>query len=535
MKDSSAMCSLEDIPSDLRRGCAIAEELRRAVLSAVGLVASVGVGRSKLVARMLSPIAKPDGIITVADGRVCKFMGLRSVRSLPGLQQKRGHEIQEKLAAVVRGGAVDGGGDGDRAADVTLSDAMALPVGTLRHLLGAADAALLARLAVGDDRDASVAPRGLPKQMASELSFPPTSDVAKVGGTLRDLAAVLWRRLVAEAPKRHLAPLRLVVTWREGYPSGGTTKGAVHSHRVPWPSELSAASLLRSSAHMVTADDAQAGSHGNKLAHPPEVDVLAAYALRTLRSKLSIMPELTRLVVSADFGQSLAPSLAPGRGDGVGSLRQHFVASKTTPTVHSTTSTTSHVDRPAISEAAGGEWFISAADVRGEQDDAWLRDNVEPKLMSIEIDHPEFNPVDRGGASTLGGVYVRCPVCGVDLSSAADNVQLNEHIDRCLNEPHLPRRPEESRSCASDVEPEVGTAEGCVALSASTPAAAKRVMEWLRAKRQTADQAPSRSRRAHRRSEVAAVRAVLLQDLLRVSDLKKKIGSLIGASNVGTG
>ena len=533
---TSARCSLEDIPSDLRRGCEIAEELRRAVRSAVGLVASVGVGRSKLVARMLSPIAKPDGIMTVADERACEFMGLRSVRSLPGLQQKRGHEIHEKLAAVVQINAVDGGGDADRAADVTLGDAMALTVGTLRRLLGAADAALLARLAVGDDCDASVAPRGLPKQMASELSFPPTSDMAKLKGTLRDLAAVLWRRLVAEAPKRHLAPLRLVVTWRQGYPSaGGTTKGAVHSHRVPWPSELSVASLLRSSAHMVPANDAQAGSHGNELAYPPEVDVLAAYALRTLRSKLSIMPELTRLVVSADFGQSLAP----GRGDGVESLRQHFIASKPTPTVHSTTSTTSPVDRPAIVEAAGGEWFISADDVRGEQDDAWLRDSIGPKLVSIDHEHanPEFNFVDRGRAtrSTSGEVYVRCPVCGVDLSSAADNVQLNKHIDRCLNEPHLPRRPDGSCSCASDVEPEFGTAEDCVALSASTPAAAKRAMDWLRAKRQTADQAPSRSRRGHRRSAVAAVRAVLLQDLRQVSDLRKKIGSLIGAANVGTG
>ena len=49
-----------DLAAELRCGCELAVALRCAVWCAVGLRLSVGVGRTKLVARMLSPLAKPN-------------------------------------------------------------------------------------------------------------------------------------------------------------------------------------------------------------------------------------------------------------------------------------------------------------------------------------------------------------------------------------------------------------------------------------------------------------------------------------------
>ena len=50
-----------DLAPDLQRGAELAIALRRELKAALGFPASVGVGRSKIVARMLSPLAKPDG------------------------------------------------------------------------------------------------------------------------------------------------------------------------------------------------------------------------------------------------------------------------------------------------------------------------------------------------------------------------------------------------------------------------------------------------------------------------------------------
>eukprot|EP00965_Chrysotila_dentata_P167573 5533892-Pleurochrysis_carterae.AAC.4 len=60
----------EDVSPDLEAGVRLAEEMRRAIRCKLGLTASVGVARSKIAARMMSPLAKPDGILLVTDTEV---------------------------------------------------------------------------------------------------------------------------------------------------------------------------------------------------------------------------------------------------------------------------------------------------------------------------------------------------------------------------------------------------------------------------------------------------------------------------------
>lgn len=66
---AAALDDADALPADVLRGCVLAERMRAAVLASVGLTVSVGVGRSKVVARMLSPDAKPDGVLGNAARR----------------------------------------------------------------------------------------------------------------------------------------------------------------------------------------------------------------------------------------------------------------------------------------------------------------------------------------------------------------------------------------------------------------------------------------------------------------------------------
>ena len=449
---------------DLRRGCELSELMRATVRAELGFTASVGVGRTKLVARMLSPAAKPDGVLTVADAHVAAFMATRRVVTLPGLQQKRGHELVAKLASGVEkaAAAMGHGSAPDDPIQLTLGDAMALAAPALHACVGGADAALLSRLAQGDDGGARVTPRGLPKQLASELSFPPTADVAKLEATLRGLASVLLRRLVAEAAERRRPPQRLVVTWREGYAvDGSTTRGAVHSCGVAWPAHL----LPSARPREADASASEGGEHGRW------AEELAASALRALRAKVPRLPELTRLVVAADFGSGHTPALG-GAGQ-PGGMRQYLVAAPGPTTAPSTALVgtpptaagadalrTEPSDDEAPPTAAGApailiadEWSdgggeLGSEDSEGSEQGGDGREGGEGEPSEMDHDHiardkplPRWgtSPVKEGGDLPSGSAHDGgCPICGADLRTL-DNSQVNAHVDLCLNAPQLPR------------------------------------------------------------------------------------------------
>ena len=73
---------------------AIAQRVKRCIRERTGLSASVGVATNKLVAKISSDLAKPDGLTVVGEDRVRDVLDPLSVRRLPGLGQKTGAKVE---------------------------------------------------------------------------------------------------------------------------------------------------------------------------------------------------------------------------------------------------------------------------------------------------------------------------------------------------------------------------------------------------------------------------------------------------------
>ena len=76
-----------------RRIRAVAESLRRAVRHATECNASVGSGPNRLLARMATARAKPDGYFHISSEEAIEYLDPLAVRSLPGV----GYNTVEKL------------------------------------------------------------------------------------------------------------------------------------------------------------------------------------------------------------------------------------------------------------------------------------------------------------------------------------------------------------------------------------------------------------------------------------------------------
>ncbi|KAI9091170.1 hypothetical protein DFS34DRAFT_636103 [Phlyctochytrium arcticum] len=63
----------------------LAESLRTQIYEATGCVSSIGIGPNKLIARMATKIAKPDGIFMVTAPEVPSFMQSQMIKDLPGV------------------------------------------------------------------------------------------------------------------------------------------------------------------------------------------------------------------------------------------------------------------------------------------------------------------------------------------------------------------------------------------------------------------------------------------------------------------
>ena len=72
----------------------IARSIKGRIRERTGLTASVGVACNKLVAKISSDLAKPDGLTVVTGERVREVLDPLSVRKLPGLGQKTGAQVE---------------------------------------------------------------------------------------------------------------------------------------------------------------------------------------------------------------------------------------------------------------------------------------------------------------------------------------------------------------------------------------------------------------------------------------------------------
>ena len=73
----------------------IARRIKARIRERTGLTSSIGVASNKLVAKISSDLAKPDGLTVVPQERIREVLDPLSVRRLPGLGHKTGERIEE--------------------------------------------------------------------------------------------------------------------------------------------------------------------------------------------------------------------------------------------------------------------------------------------------------------------------------------------------------------------------------------------------------------------------------------------------------
>ncbi len=129
----------------------IGEKVRRQVRAEIGVTCSVGVGPSKLIAKLASRQAKPDGMVVVRADAVGAFLDPLPARALWGV----GEKTMETLS---------------RLGVKTVGDIARTPAAILGRLLGEQHAADLHDLASGVD-ERPVVPYEAPKSVSHEETF----------------------------------------------------------------------------------------------------------------------------------------------------------------------------------------------------------------------------------------------------------------------------------------------------------------------------------------------------------------------------
>ncbi len=151
------MASLDEAYLDLS-GCRrlydhpleVAERIKLAVKRETGLNVSIGVATSKLVAKVASDYAKPNGIVCIPPGREAPFLRPLALRELPGVGPKTFERLGRYNLA-------------------TIGDLQRMRRGALEAALGPAGGALFERAA---GRDASAVEEALyPRSISRETTF----------------------------------------------------------------------------------------------------------------------------------------------------------------------------------------------------------------------------------------------------------------------------------------------------------------------------------------------------------------------------
>jgi len=153
------------------------EDLRRRVREETGLIASVGAGSGKQIAKIASGLAKPDGIRVIQRAEEEPLLGGLPVRRLWGI----GPVAEEKL---------------HRLGIETIGQLAALADTEVASILGATVGPALHRLARGID-DRPVAERAEAKQISAESTFPADlTALEQVRDAVGPIAEHAYRRLL---------------------------------------------------------------------------------------------------------------------------------------------------------------------------------------------------------------------------------------------------------------------------------------------------------------------------------------------------
>jgi DNA polymerase IV len=168
----------------------IAARIRATVQGELSLVCSVGVGPTKLVAKLGSTRAKPDGVIVVRAGEVIEFLHPLPVGALWGVGQKTADTL-------------------DRLGIRLVGDVARTPMPILERVLGEGQAAALRALANGEDVRA-VVPFEAPKSVSHEETYPrDLDDPGEIRRQILDLSHRVAVRLRADGYRARTVTLKL--------------------------------------------------------------------------------------------------------------------------------------------------------------------------------------------------------------------------------------------------------------------------------------------------------------------------------------
>ncbi|MFE5797522.1 DNA polymerase IV [Streptomyces sp. NPDC056503] len=130
---------------------AVGERLRAEILATTGLTGSVGLAGSKMLAKIASEEAKPDGLVLFEPGTERALLAPRSVRIIPGVGPATGDHLR-------------------RAGITTVADVAEAGEDELVRILGRSHGASLYRMALGHDDRPVVAERDA-KSVSVEDTF----------------------------------------------------------------------------------------------------------------------------------------------------------------------------------------------------------------------------------------------------------------------------------------------------------------------------------------------------------------------------
>ena len=196
----------------LGSGPEIAQLLRRRIRTETGLTASVGAATTKLLAKLASDLAKPDGLLVVEPGTEIEFLHPLPVTRLWGV----GPATKTKLA---------------RFGVTTVGQLAKLPESTLTRELGNAAGSHLHALSWNRD-DRAVEPDRVTKSIGHEETF--ATDRTDLDGLERDalrMADAVATRLRTASKTARTVQLKLRF---------GDFRTITRSHTLPTPTDLAA-------------------------------------------------------------------------------------------------------------------------------------------------------------------------------------------------------------------------------------------------------------------------------------------------------
>ncbi|WP_063775161.1 DNA polymerase IV [Streptacidiphilus anmyonensis] len=190
---------------------ALAEVLRRRVREEQDLALSVGVGPTKLVAKLASVAAKPDGLLVVPPAEVEAFLRPLPASRIPGVGPKT-------TEALTRFGLL------------TVGDLADTPRDTLRRIVGAAAGDMLTHYARGEDAR-PVVPQSVEKSLGGERTFP--ADVSPEHEVIRTTLLGLAQQNAARLRAAGLAGRTVTVKVRFA-----DLRTVTRSRKLPEPVDL---------------------------------------------------------------------------------------------------------------------------------------------------------------------------------------------------------------------------------------------------------------------------------------------------------